>query len=308
MSSRFLPQVPAIFPVPGSAQAAALALQADAHGADALGLDHCEHLLARHMEAVRAHHGPAALGVIDLPPLTGGRLVDAQIRVAAVLLWAAELEEAGLLPFVEALAQGVATGAVMEPLGAAVHELVRFWRARDHRFGGTERRALFARLLGNPAQPMGDAVEPKLQALVDTFRAIGRSRQDVGTGGLEARAAVQAQELGALLSNRAVGIAAFAARDVVAQVRAALAILRSADVARAMGGGNPWMIVARHAPRFIGRRVDVQGRLSRAQAGMRIISWIADEAARLDAGAVRIPRSAPVIRDAESWSAATGAA
>ncbi len=306
MSSRFLSQVP-IFPVPGSAQAAALAV-ADA-APELSGLDHCDELLARHMEAVRGQYGPAALGVIDLPPLSGGRLVDAQLRVAGVLFWAAELEAAGLLPLVEALAQGVAAGAIMEPLGAAVHELVRFWRSRDHRFTGAERRALFARLLGDPAQPQpGDAVEPKLQALAETLRAIGRSRQDLGTGSLEARAAAQAQELGALLSNRAVGIAAFAARDIVAQVRSALSILRNADVVRAMGGGSPWMIVSRHAPRLLGRQVDVQGRLSRAQSGMRIISWIADEAARLDAGAVRVPRGAPVIRDAESWGASAGAA
>ncbi|HET6762663.1 MAG TPA: hypothetical protein VFH27_03300 [Longimicrobiaceae bacterium] len=270
------------------------------------GLAYAEQHLARHMEAVGRCYGPAALGVIDLPPLTGGRLVDAQVRVGGVLYWAAELEAAGLLPLVEALAEGVATGAVMEPLGAAVHDLVLVWRARDHHLGGAERRALFVRLLGDGAA--GQAVEPLLAALVEALMAIGRARLDVGTAGLEAHAVAQAQELGALLSARGVGMAAFAARDVVAQVRTALGILRNADVARAMGGGGPWTIVTRQAPRFLGRAVDVDRHLGRAQAGMRIIGWIADEAPRLDAGTVRIARGAPVIRDAETWSAAAGAA
>jgi hypothetical protein len=272
------------------------------------GLAFAEQLLARHMEAVGFRYGPAALGVVDLPPLTGGRLVDAQIRVSAVLYWAAELEQAGLLPFVEALAEGVATGAVMEPLGAAVHELIRFWRSREARFTGPERRALFARVLGDPASTAGDAVEPLLAGLAETLRAIGRARAELGTGGLEARAVVQAQELGSLLSSRGVGIAGFAARDVAAQVRAALSVLRNADVVRAMGGGSPWMIIVRHAPRFLGRRVDPQRHLGRAQAGMRILDWIADEAPRLDAGSVRIARDARVVHDAEAWSTATGAA
>jgi len=273
------------------------------------GLAYAEQLLARHMEAVGMRYGPAALGVVDLPPLRGGRLVDAQVRVSAVLYWAAELEAAGLLPFVEALAEGVATGAVMEPLGAVVHELVRLWRGREQKFGGAERRALFVRTLGDSAAAArGEAVEPLLAGLVETLRAISRSAPTMGTGGLEARAVVQAQELGSLLSARGVGIAGFAARDVVAQVRAALGILRNADVMRVFGGGGPWMIVARHAPRFLGRPVDVQPHLDRAQAGMRIMSWIADQAARLDAGALRIERGAPVLRDAEAWSAASGAA
>lgn len=271
------------------------------------GLAYAEQQLARHMEAVGMRYGPAALGVVDLPPLQGGGLVDAQVRVCSVLYWAAELEVAGLLPFVEALAEGVATGAVLEPLGAAVHELVRLWRQRGQRFAAAERRALFVRMLGDSsAAARGEAVEPLLATLVETLRAIGRAPQTEGTGWLEARAAVQAQQLGALLSARGVGMAAFAARDVVAQVRASLGILRNADVVRAMGGGTPWTIVARHAPRLLGRQVDVQRHVGRAQAGMWIMGWIADEAARLDAGAVRIARGAKVIHDAETWSAASG--
>jgi hypothetical protein len=273
------------------------------------GLAFAEQQMARHMEAVGLRFGPVALGVVDLPPLGGGRLVDAQVRVGGVLYWAAELEAAGLLPFVEALAEGVATGAVLEPLGAAVHDLVRLWRERQQRLAGAERRALFVRLLGDSqAAARGEAVEPLLAGLVDTLRAIGRAAPTAGTGGLQARAVVQAQALGAMLSARGVGMAAFAARDVVGQVRNALNLLRGADVARALGGGGPWMIVARHAPRFLGRAVNPQRHLDRARAGMRIVGWIADEAARLDGGAVQIPREAPVIRDAEGWAAASGVA
>lgn len=77
---------------------------------------------------------------------------------------------------------------------------------------------------------------------------------------------------------------------------------------RALGGGSPWTIVTRHAPRLLRRMVDAGRHVDRAQAGMRIMGWVADEAARLDAGSVRIARGAQVVHDAEAWSAATGAA
>jgi hypothetical protein len=48
--------------------------------------------------------------------------------------------------------------------------------------------------------------------------------------------------------------------------------------------------------------------ITRAAAGLRILSWIADEAPRLENGTLRVDQGAPVIRDAEAWSATRGAA
>lgn len=39
---------------------------------------------------------------------------------------------------------------------------------------------------------------------------------------------------------------------------------------------------------------------------MRIIGWIGNEAAAIEAGSVRMSRTAEVILEAEAWSAASG--
>lgn len=267
--------------------------------ADDFGLRECDQVLAQHLEAVERRFGPVGLGVIDLPALQSGQLVPEQIRVCGVLYWASEVEQAGLLPFVEALAEGVMSGSLVEPLGGAIPELSRFWRAREQRFAGPERRALFGRLFGDPSQ---------FVELVRALSAIGREPLTRGTGMLEARVAVLARQVGLSLSNAGAGIAAFAARDIVAQIRTALRLMQHPDLVRVLGGGGPWQLIARHAPRLLGRPVSPHQHLARASSGLRIIGWIATEAATIDAGVARLPRGAPVIRDAEAWSAASGAA
>src|SRR5215510_6254225 len=116
-----------------------------------IGLAICERLLAAHLADVERGFGPAGLGVIDLPPLRSGALIGSQIRVVATLYWSRELEEAGVLPFVESLAEGVMSGSWLAPIGSAIHPLVAFARRRDQRFMRRERQALFDRLFGGVA-------------------------------------------------------------------------------------------------------------------------------------------------------------
>jgi hypothetical protein len=271
-----------------------------------VGISRCDEMLAKHMEVVRRRFGPSALGVIDLPSLGTGSLVPGQIRVCGVLYWASELEEAGLLPFVEALANGVVRGSVVVPLGGAIPELTRFWRTREQRFGATERRALFARIFGTGT---GAAASPFVSQFDDLVRAlmdVGRSPMQQGTGYEEARVAVLAQQLGSSLSTAGAGIAAFAAREITTQSRTALRLLQHGDVARALGSGGPWQIITRLAPQLLGRRVRPDVHISRATSGLRIINWIAAEAATIESGSLRLARTSSVIRDAETWSAARG--
>jgi hypothetical protein len=269
-----------------------------------VGLERCEQALSEHLEAVVRHHGPAALGVIDLPGFGAGTLVPPQIQVSAVLYWASEVERAGLLPFVEALAAGVVRGTIVQPLGNAVHELARMWRTRERRFSGVERDALFARIFGDGGA--GDAFPSLFQGLLGSLMELGRAPRDRGIGHLRARIVVTARQLGGHLSEAGTGIAGFAARDIVAQVRAALRILQDPDLVRGMGGGSPWQIVARHAPRVLRAPVHPRPHLGKATAGYAVLDWVASEARSIEAGTVRLDRTAPVIASAEAWRAANG--
>jgi len=258
-------------------------------------LDRCERLLADHLaDAVRCF-GSAALGLVDLPPIASGALVPTQIRVAAVLLWARELEEAGLLPFVEAMAEGVTRGTLLVPLGDSAGRLVEWHRGRSERLGADERRGLYAQLFDGTTGP--------LEGLVATLGEIGRTVPPRSTRHLEARANVIGRELAGMLSDRAVGMAAWAARDIAAQVRNALALLREPEIAGALGGGTTWSMIRHHAPALLGRELDPTRPLALASAGLALVQWLADHADELERGTARIASGDPVVSAALAWQA-----
>lgn len=282
--------------------AAAVLERIDGHD---IGLEICERLLASHLSDVERGFGPAGLGVIDLPPLQAGALVSAQIRVVATLYWARELEEAGVLPFVEALAEGVMTGTWLAPVGAAIHPLVAFGRRRDQRFTRRERQALFDRLFGGGTGQAED-FDRALREFAERVSAIGREPVDHGIAHLQARAAEAGRAVGAIASAGGVGVAGFAARDIVEQIRMALGLLQHRDLSRALGGGGPWQMLMRHGQAVLGRPLDVMRRLSRARSGLALLDWIARDAAGFEAGRAGILRQSPVISAAEGWLVASG--
>src|SRR5712691_6383604 len=83
-------------------------------------------------------------GGIDLPPESSSPADQQSLRGLASMYLASELEGAGLVPAVEALAGDVG------PAGAM---LVEFWRTRSQRFTAAERQAFFGRLFGHAAGP-----------------------------------------------------------------------------------------------------------------------------------------------------------
>lgn len=273
------------------------------------GLASCERLLDQHLSAVERVFGGHGLGVIDLPALGPEPIVAAQLRVAAALLWCRELELVGLLPLVEALAEALARGELALPLGRATHALLPFWKEREQRLSAPERHAIYRRLFEGfgeaPAPSDGSPAHAALESLVDTLVALGRSARDDEPSGLRAQLALRARELGYLLSERAVGIAAFAARDIVAQIQQALGLLREPELAHALGGGDPWVLLARWAPRLLGRAPNVSSHFGRAEAGRTLLGWIADNAAQLDAAARCVDRAHALVDAAERWRLAT---
>ena len=265
--------------------------------ADDAGMGRCERLLAQHLSAVRRRFGAYGVGLVDLPPLGPELLVPAQIRVSGVLYWCRELEHAGVLPLLEALGEALQSGALPIDDPAASRRLYRWWRNDSDRFTGPEREAVFARVFGPPGGEFSTAMSTLADALVE----LGRTRRDLQIAGPQARLAQAAIVVGRTLSDRGVGISAFAARDIVADIRAALGFLRDPSLTRVLGGGTPWRIITAWGPRLLGRHVRVGQHVQRAEAGLRIIEWIADNAMGLDAAARRVGRDHALVHAAESW-------
>jgi hypothetical protein len=153
-----------------------------------------------------------------------------------------------------------------------------------------ERRALYERVIGELDARIADFVE----VLVD----IGHAGRHDGVRHLQVRAGVIGRELASELTARATGIAAFAARDIVQQVRDALAVLTDPDLVQALGGGSPWTLVARHAPGLVSRPVNTARAVARAMAGRELIQWLAASADQLVAGTIAPNSGDPVVRAA----------
>lgn len=259
-----------------------------------LDVDGSERLLAEHLSAAVRRFGTAVLGLVDLPAIEQARPSRAELGVAAVLMWARHVDEAGLLDVVDALAEGVVRGTLPLPIqGQAVQKLVQ-WRRRTDRFAVEERHALYDHVIGELDARIADLVE----VLVD----IGHAGRHDSTRHLQVRAGVIGRELAGELTARATGIAAFAARDIVQQVRDALAVLTDPDVAQALGGGSPWTLVARHAPGLLRRSVNTPRAVAKALAGRELIEWLARNVDRLLAGTVALGAGDPVVRAALAYA------
>jgi hypothetical protein len=264
-------------------------------------VDRCQRLLGDHLAAAIQVFGSAALGVIDLPPLTAtGRIAPAQVRAAATLMWCMCVERAGLPELVDALADALWDGQMQLPIGDATSRVMHYRRERDHhRFTADERRAIYDRLFGSET-----GFPEHWTTLIDGLSDLGRTPADVGTGGIAARVSITALELAQGLSDRAVGIVGFAGREIVAHIQAAFDLLKDPELSHALGGGGIWQIVRTHAPRLLGRVLDPTVHLDQAKAGLTILEWIAARSAELEAGSLAIGRADPVVRAADTWRAA----
>ena len=274
----------------------------------ALALSLCDRLLAEHLSALEARFGAPALGLMDLPPLTGGYIEPDQLRVVPTLYWTREVDAAGVLDTVDALAHGVVDGTVVEPMGEVVNELALWWRHREERFNALERRALFSHLFGGEGHAEPNADFPELmRRFAEVLSELGRTPRNEGLVHLQAQVAAAGQALAANLSERSAGVAAFAARDIVAQIRAALRILGDGGLVQAFGGGGPFRLIERLAPRLLGKPFSPTPHLSRAEAGLRLLTWLARSAGGLNEEGVRVSRDDEVVHAANTWLAAAGA-
>ncbi len=266
------------------------------------GLAACETLLARHLQAAVRRFGSAALGVIDLPPLAAGTVDAEAVRVAAVLLWAREVEAAGLPAVVEAVAEAFSRGQLDLAAGPAGQKLLEYHRNREERFTLAERESAYERLFGAPADP-AHPVSRLITELMGLLAEIGRSAPERSLSGLAARLRVVGLELGEELSSRASGMSAFLARDVSEHIRTAWELVQDPDVIAALGGGTPWSVVRALGPGLLGHPVDPGPHLSRARSGQRVLAWLADHAEALGTGGLSVAAGDPVVEWALTWEA-----
>jgi hypothetical protein len=256
-------------------------------------LERATRLLAQHLAEAVHRLGSGALDVVDLPPLTGATVETGQLRAVAALYWAMEVDAAGVIEFADALAEGLRLGRIAVDVGRAAPLLIDWHRQRAERLSADERQAQYQRLFG-----AGDVLR-LMNQLCDQLSAI--YSLEGPTSHLLAEINVTALDLATALSERSAGITAFAAREIVATIREALAILQTRDVLAAFGQRSAAELLVFAGPPVVGRVLDPGPHFDRARAGQQVLSWLADVGASLEVGRVSLTPADAVVHAASAW-------
>jgi hypothetical protein len=247
---------------------------------------------------------------LDLPSLVRDSSVlpsaDA-VRLLGTLYFAAELEQAGVVPIVELLA------AERDTLDLRSYEsaerLDRFVSSEHGWYDHPGRASLYARLFGvGPAatNEAGTLVNREFQSLLASLcHALARCATDpagsvVATAGLEQAAS----SLLANLASRSLGNTQLAARRLVAQASAAVTILRDPAVEALVGAHSLQAtivaILGSDAP-------DVQRLIDLGTAGQQVLTWLATTLPAVGGGGtIAVGPGDTAIAAAAHWLNAAG--
>ena len=239
------------------------------------------------------------LGSLDLPPTMHGSIDQAQLRAIASLYLAADLEAAGVVPVVETLA-GLSrggSGGLSIDLGGAAPLVAAFWQGRSDRATADERSQTFDRLFG-------EAFEDAMIEVCEALYKLDELPTNANYGGLaqQTRARVAATKLAAKLADAGGGITVFIAEQILASLKAALAILGHPDLRGAFGARDVWGTIAGIDRMTRTRRSDPRLYVRRGRAGMTVLAWLADAAPHLEnAAQLLVALDHPVIPAAVDW-------
>ena len=237
----------------------------------------------------------AEFGTIDLPP--GAQAEPIQLRAVASLYLASTLEAAGLIQAADDFTRMVRSGMIGD-VGEATEMVVSFWQARDERASEAERLALFGRLFGAPAGPvdasggLNDAFEELLLDLCDN---IVKAAEGQGAPRIRAAADRVAENIAAVANDMVLMMA----RDIIASLSQAVAILNHPSVRAALMARTMWEAVAAIDRRLRRPARPTLSHLRRGRAGMVVLAWLAD---LIEHGkGTRIDPDNPVLGAALDW-------
>jgi hypothetical protein len=251
-------------------------------------------------------------GDFDLPSAGTAPEDQARIRAVAPLYFAAELESARLLPALEMLAGLWASGAIAADLGALGPTIIRYYRERQSRLTSGEREALFGRLFGKPygpdlavAAPRNLGFEPLLTELAGSLSDWNVHTGPWGSGAADlVRVRIAAQQLAGNLSSRAGGVAAFAAGELLNDIKVAVAVFKDPLVQRALGAPSMWQAVGMVVRRYLQQEVDISSHVDRARSGLALLAWLSEALPSIEAGTATEPGE-EVAMHAIQWMQAT---
>jgi hypothetical protein len=237
------------------------------------------------------------LGSLELPPAMAPQVDQAQLKAIASLYLASDLEAAGVVPAVEMLAGLSRSGGLGLDLGGAAPLVASFWRDRNDRATAEERGQAFARLFDS-------TFEDQMLDLCEALYKLDELATNASYGGLSQQARVRsaATRLLETLVNGAGGITVFLAQEIMAAVKAALAILGHPDLRGSLGARDVWTAIAAIDRLGRVRRPDPRLYVRRGRAGLTVLAWLAEASPHVEvAGQPLVALDHPVIPAAIDW-------
>jgi hypothetical protein len=254
---------------------------------------------ARHRADPRLLHALAQaladLGDIDLPD-TAPTAEDARnLQALAPLYLASELERAGVLRTAELVAGLFASGTITQPLGPTAQLIANFWQARRERFSAPERQQLFDQVF----EPAG--FDPLMKALCEALA--GQLDAPPRASDVHARVAVReaADALGGWLAPHAVGMAQFAANDIVQALSQATRFLRDRLLQTAFGVHDLWGLVATVGSTQGVNADDARRHAELGRCGAEVLGWLARSVPQADPFDPAGADGQQLMTSAEGW-------
>lgn len=234
------------------------------------------------------------------------------LELMASLYFQAELEQAGIIPIAELLTENRFSLQIRDAEAADLFEQFAS-RMRSQWYNRQVREQIFARTFGIGAQATGDAgvtvnrsFEPQFgQVCFALERYRMQVRPDSPPGAFVVPVEVAFRNLVQNLSSRVFGNTLTAATRIQAQLQAALDLLNHRGTTSLFQSQNIWELIRN----ILGADTpDLQRIITRAQAGLRVIGWMAGNINVIQSGGLQNALfSQPAVFDwAASWLQASG--
>jgi hypothetical protein len=243
---------------------------------------------------------------LTLPPLARPTGIEPQHVLATGVIYVAyELEQLKLFAVTDRIVELWQQGTLPLSRGTAGRALSRYSHHAPNRLTESERRSVYARVLGKGSERQDPHVNRVFNDLWVRFvSAVSAYQREpkVRTPGTrrvsKADVTKRARDLAANLSLHGYGIGYFAATELQEQINAAVKVLSLVEIRAAFGARDMWQVIDRVAANELGGAVNTARYRTLATSGLEIIRWLA-------ARGRSKPRTAtlgrPLVKACEDW-------
>lgn len=269
--------------------------------------------------------GPPGFGAISWPEVEAdfdAAITQSQLHADAELYFVCQHERMGVFRVIDILRRMFHEGRMKVHRGPGARGLYLLDKWRPLRYGPAERMATYRRVFnyGRGPRPPGAIVNQNfhfqmvalMTALAQYFRDLTIS-EVIKTGsaldqrpfGTQAVVARIGTDLKYALDRSSYGNVVSLALESSVQLKQLLEILDAPDIKKAFDANNKWDVVEAVLNRHYGGARELSQRARMAEAGRRVLYWVADTAFNTSTSSVEFQASAQLVAaEAEAWLAA----